>query len=231
MAAAGIASRRAAEDWIRAGRVSVNGLPASIGDSADPDLDVIAVDGETLRSEPLSYWLVHKPRGVLTTLHDPEGRATIVDLLPDRSVRLFPVGRLDLDTEGLVLMTNDGGLAQKLLHPSHGVEREYRVHVRGRMTRESLRRLAAGVELDDGVTAPSRVEDVEQSGDTTRLVLTLTEGRKRQIRRALRALGHPVFDLVRVRMGPILLGDLPAGAARRLTEAECAALERVKGGR
>ena len=189
------------------------------------------MDGETLRSEPPSYWLVHKPRGVLTTLHDPEGRATIVDLLPDRSVRLFPVGRLDLDTEGLVLMTNDGGLAQKLLHPSHGVEREYRVHVRGRMTRESLRRLAAGVELDDGVTAPSRVEDVEQSGDATRLVLTLTEGRKRQIRRALRALGHPVVDLLRVRMGPILLGDLPAGAARRLTEAERAALERVKGGR
>jgi 23S rRNA pseudouridine2605 synthase len=161
---------------------------------------------------------------VLTTLRDPEGRQTVVDLLPPeaRRARVFPVGRLDRDTEGLLLLTNDGDVAQALLHPSRGSEREYLVTARGRVSAESLRRLAAGVPLDDGPTAPARVAGARHDprSDTTRFRLVLREGRKRQIRRALRALGHPVVALVRVRMGPLLLGRLAPGAARPLSAQE-----------
>jgi len=234
LAAAGIASRRAAEDLLRAGRVRVNGEVARLGDSADPERDVVTLDGAAVSREPLAYWMVHKPRGVLTTVREPEGRRTVIDLLPDsarRGARLFPVGRLDRDTEGLVLLTNDGALAQVMLHPSHETEREYRVSVRGRIRAESLRRLAAGVEIDGRPTAPATVGRAEYDADrdTSRFRLTVIEGRNRQIRRALEALGHRVVRLVRVRMGPLRLGALGSGAARRLSPAEHASLDRLRG--
>ena len=232
LSAAGIASRRHAEEMIRGGRVSVNGVTASVGDSADPMRDVVTVDGEPVHPESLAYWMLHKPRGVITTARDPEGRPTVLDLLPSkatRRTRLFPVGRLDLDTEGLVLLTNDGALANVLMHPSYGCEREYRVTAKGRLSPDELRRLAAGIVLDDGPTAPALVakERFDARNGTTVFSLTLTEGRKRQIRRALLALDHPVLKLLRVRMGPLRLGDLEHGNARRLSSPERSALQKA----
>jgi 23S rRNA pseudouridine2605 synthase len=227
IATSGVASRRRAEALVRAGRVTVNGVVSRVADTADPDTDVIALDGVPLEREPAAFWLVNKPRGVLTTASDPQGRPTVIDLLPrDVGVRLFPVGRLDRESEGLILLTNDGASAQALLHPSFESEREYRVTVRGRPKRETLRALAHGVELADGRTAPARVESVrfEPSTRTTSFQLTVIEGRKRQIRRSLRALGHPVVRLVRVRMGPLRLGKLREAEARPLTARERRAL-------
>ncbi|UCE85866.1 MAG: rRNA pseudouridine synthase [Deltaproteobacteria bacterium] len=227
IAAAGVASRRRAEAFVRAGRVTVNGVVARLGDAADPDVDVIALDGVPLEREPHAFWMVHKPRGVLTTAADPQGRRTVLDLLPrEARERVFPVGRLDRDSEGLLLLTNDGAAAQALLHPSFGSEREYRVTVRGRPTRAALRALASGVELPDGRTAPARVERVasDPHARTTTFHLTVIEGRKRQIRRSLRALGHPVMRLVRIRMGPLHLGRLRPESARPLTARERRAL-------
>ena len=230
LAAAGVASRRRAEDLLREGRVSVNGRVAALGESADPDRDVVDVDGAPVEREPLAYWVVHKPRGVLTTVHDPEGRPTVLDLLPARGTRLFPVGRLDRNTEGLVLLTNDGRIAQTLLHPSHEVEREYRVTVSGRIAATSMERLAEGVMLEDGLTAPAQVGRAtwRPASGTSRFTLTLIEGRKRQIRRALESLGHPVVALLRVRMGPLQLGNLPIGVARPLSPHELASLESLQ---
>lgn len=228
LAAAGLASRRTAEAWVRAGRVRIDGVVAQLGDRADPAVQTVTVDGRRLRLAAPSWWMVHKPRGVLTTVRDSEGRRTVMDLLPPGVPRLFPVGRLDFDTEGLVLLTNDGAGAHALLHPSLGSEREYQVTARGRMSDTTLRRLAEGVELDDGPTAPARVgiPRFDARGDTTRFRLVVREGRKRQIRRALAALGHPVVRLVRTRMGPQRLGRLPAGGARPLTGGEVRAITR-----
>ncbi|MEN8161117.1 MAG: pseudouridine synthase [Myxococcota bacterium] len=234
LADAGLASRRAAEEWIRDGRVRVNGAVARIGDRADPARDEVKVDGKRIAAEPLRYWLLHKPKNVLTTTADPwaeeAGRRTVLELLPAaaRRTRLYPVGRLDLDSEGLLLLTNDGAAAQALLHPSHGCEREYRVEVRGQLDAAAAKRLAGGIELEDGPTRPCRVRVLgyDRRRDTTRLVLTLREGRKRQIRRSLRALGHPVRRLVRTRMGPLRLGELASGRARRLSGRELGALQR-----
>jgi 23S rRNA pseudouridine2605 synthase len=213
---------------LRAGRVRVNDRIATLGESADPERDSVLVDGKPLRAARHAYWMVNKPRGVLSTVRDTHGRPTVVDLLPDRTPRLFPVGRLDRDTEGLVLLTNDGDLAHSLLHPSFESEREYRVTVAGRIARQRLRRLAAGVPLDDGVTAPARVERVSYAADrrTSTFQLTLIEGKKRQIRRALAALGYPVVALQRVRMGPLRLGRLAPGKARPLTGRELRELRR-----
>jgi 23S rRNA pseudouridine2605 synthase len=228
LAAAGIDARRRAEDLIRAGRVRVNGVVARLGERADPWRDEVSLDGEPIRPERPVYWMLHKPRGVVTSTRDPEGRTTVLDLVPEHGARLFPVGRLDRDTEGLLLLTNDGLLANALLHPSYGALRVYEVVVRGAMSEERLERLARGVRLDDGWTAPARVAEVRRDvrADTTRFLLTLVEGRKRQIRRALSALEHPVRELRRVRFGPLRLGALPRGAARRLSDAERSALER-----
>jgi 23S rRNA pseudouridine2605 synthase len=235
LAAAGVASRRAAEELLRAGRVAVNGETAHLGQSADPGRDVVTVDGVPVEREPFAYWLLHKRRGVVTTVHDPEGRETVLDGLPPeaRRFRLFPVGRLDRDTEGLVLLTNDGALAHVLLHPSHQNEREYRVRVRGRVAAETLRKLAQGIELEEGRTAPARVGRAryDAGGDTSQFTLTLIEGRKRQIRRACQSLGHAVVRLVRVRMGPLRLGRLAAGAARPLGAEERRALLQLRDGR
>lgn len=239
LAAAGIASRRAAEDWIRDGRVHVNGAPAELGQRADPLRDTIEVDGQPLRTGPRRYWLLNKPRGVVTSTSDPhaggEDRPLVLDLLPERARRdrLFPVGRLDMESEGLLLLTNDGAVAHALLHPSLGTEKEYVVVVRGRIESETARRIAAGVKLEDGATAPCRVtsRSFDRHRNETRLVLVLHEGRKRQIRRMMESLGHPVHRLTRVRMGPLRLGDLELGRTRPLTQAEKTALERHAQGR
>jgi 23S rRNA pseudouridine2605 synthase len=227
LAAAGLASRRGAEDLLRAGRVTVDGRVARLGESADPAHETVALDGRPVASAPAEYWIVHKPAGMLTSRGDPRGRATVMELVPAALAEsVFPVGRLDRDTEGLLLLTNDGDLAHALLHPSRGSEREYAVCVRGRLGPERARKLAQGVVLDGVRTAPARVfgRRFDAAENSTRFQLVLREGRKRQIRRACAALGHPVRHLARVRMGPLHLGDLGPGRARRLSAEELAAL-------
>ena len=207
----------------------MNGRVATLGDGADPHEDRITLDGRPVSSEPPAYWILNKPRRVLTTVRDPEGRATVMDLVPERKARIFPVGRLDRESEGLLLLTNDGELAQALLHPSRESPRVYRVTVKGRLSDASARRLEAGVRLEGGeTTARARVgrRRHEAGRDRTTFTLTLIEGRKRQIRRSLLALGHRVVRLVRTRMGPLSLGRLPSGEARRLTPTEVAQLRR-----
>lgn len=226
-----MASRRRAEELIRLGRVSVNSVIATLGATADPDQDEIELDGRPIVAEPWSYWILHKPRGVVTTTRDPEGRPTVLDLLPPeaRETRLFPVGRLDLDSEGLLLLTNDGEVAQAMLHPSLGCEKEYRVTAGGRVSATTRRLLAEGIELEDGPMAPCRVGPVryDPGVNASTFQLTLREGRKRQIRRALAARGHPVLRLVRIRMGPLRLGRLRPRQTRKLTAAERQTLPRA----
>jgi 23S rRNA pseudouridine2605 synthase len=207
--------------------VTVDGVVAEIGDSVDPATSRIVVDGKSLRLERPVYWIAHKPRGVLTTTSDPEGRRTVLQLLPAGGPRVFPVGRLDLETEGLVLLTNDGEVTHALLHPSLESEREYRVTVRGRVSDETLSRITQGIELEDGMTAPAHYAKVgfERGADETSFTLVMHEGRKRQIRRMMALLGHPVVRLVRMRMGPLLLGRLGSGKVRVLRAAEIAELK------
>ena len=228
LAAAGFASRRGAEELIRAGRVTVNGKQAGLGDKADPMRDEIAFDGERIRQESPTYWVVNKPNGLVTTVQDPHGRPTVMQLLPDGIGRIHPVGRLDRDSCGLLLMTNDGDLTQRLLHPSHRSEKEYRVVVKGQVEPRVLERLRRGVRMEDGPSAPVGVGSVRFDSDTQRttMLLTLTEGRKRQIRRMLLQLGHPVRKLTRIRIGPLRLGRLGVGAARPLDSAEVAELKK-----
>jgi 23S rRNA pseudouridine2605 synthase len=233
---AGVASRRAAEEMIRAGRVRVNDeLVTAMGVRVEAG-DRVEVDGREVAPEAVVWILLHKPAGYLTTRTDPGGRPTIYDLLPERLRGLFYVGRLDRDSEGLLLLTNEGGVAHRLLHPSRQVDRVYRVDVLGAPTRRVLDRLQAGVVLDDG---PARVHGVEVVGQAraapgpgaaahTRLRITMREGRKREVRRIFDAVGHPVRRLVRERLGPIELGDLPAGRWRALSNREVAALRSVE---
>jgi len=236
LAAAGLGSRRATEQYLRDGRVTVNGETAKLGDSADPAADVIAVDGEKLGMQAPSYWILHKPVGVVTTMKDPEHRPTVADLLPPRAFGVFPVGRLDVETTGLVLMTNDGAMAQVLLHPSTGGEKEYRVVLKGELPAKDAARIERGIMLEDGRTKPSRIEEASFDGDrqVTRMKLILTEGRNRQIRRMMLAIGRPVKSLARTRIGPIKIGKLRRGEARALRPAEVTALksyvERLRAG-
>ncbi len=223
LARAGFGSRRASEALIAAGRVRVNGEVAALGDRADPETDRIEVDGTGVGIRPgLVHYLLNKPAGVVTTASDPQGRPTVVGLVPAEP-RVFPVGRLDADTEGLLLLTNDGELAHRLTHPSFGVDKEYLAGVDGRPTRGALRRLREGVELEDGPTAPAKVSLV---GDRL-LRITIHEGRKRQVRRMCEAVGLPVRRLVRVRIGPIADRRLAPGEWRALEPDEIRALERA----
>ena len=223
LARAGFGSRRASEALIAAGRVRVNGEVAALGTRANPEIDRIEVDGAVVGIRPgLVHYLLNKPAGVVTTASDPHGRPTVVGLVPAEP-RVFPVGRLDADTEGLLLLTNDGELAHRLTHPSFGVDKEYLADVEGRPTRGALRRLREGVELDDGPTAPAKVSLV---GDRL-LRITIHEGRNRQVRRMCDAVGLPVRRLVRVRIGPIADRRLAPGAWRALAPDEVRALERA----
>ena len=202
--------------------MSVNGETAKLGDSADPRRDRVALDGERLERERLAYWIVHKPAGVVTTVRDPHGRPTVMQLLPGHLPQLHPVGRLDYASTGLLLLTNDGDVTQALLHPSLGSEREYRVTIRGELDPRTRKALEHGVVLDEGRTAPATVGRAvfDADANTTRFALTLVEGRNRQIRRSLLTLGHPLKRLVRVRMGPLRLGSLPRGQSRVLRPEE-----------
>jgi 23S rRNA pseudouridine2605 synthase len=229
MAAAGVASRRASEALISAGRVTVNGRVANLGDRADPENDVVEVDGErVIVDTTLRYLMLNKPRGVVSTTHDPEGRPTVMDLV-NLEERLYPVGRLDQDTEGLLLLTNDGDLANRLLHPSFEVERTYLALVPGPVRRETLRRLTDGVELDDGIARPRRVRVAEEHRGKALLEIVMTEGRKREVRRMLAAVGAPVERLARVAFGGVELGDLRQGKWRFLDRPEIARLHAAAG--
>ncbi len=226
LASAGFGSRREVETLVAEGRVTVNGEIAELGGRARPGVDDIRLDGERVLSDRPVYWIVNKPRGVVTTVRDDSGRRTVLDLLPRKLGRVFPVGRLDVETSGLLLLTNDGETAFAMLHPSLGSEREYRVNVKGAIDAKAIARLEKGVDLEEGRTAPGRVDDVriDPKTQTSTFSLTLVEGRNRQIRRSLLILGFPVRRLVRERVGPLRLGQLAVGEARPLDAEERAVL-------
>jgi 23S rRNA pseudouridine2605 synthase len=220
LARAGFGSRRVCDELIEDGRVEVNGEVAVLGRRVDLDQDAITVDGVPVGVRPgLVHYLLHKPAGYVTTARDTHGRPTVVELVPDEP-RVHPVGRLDLDTEGLLLLTNDGDLTHRLTHPSFGVEKEYLAEVEGRPTRQTIQRLRDGVELEDGITAPARVSQL----DDRLLRIVIHEGRNRQVRRMCEAVGHPVLRLVRVRIGSLRDPSLAPGQWRPLTTAEVRAL-------
>jgi len=229
MAAAGIASRRASELLISAGRVTINGAVATLGDRVDVATDIVEVDGERIIVDTtMRYLILNKPQGFVSTTSDPEGRPTVMDLV-NLDERLYPVGRLDQDTEGLLFLTNDGELANRLLHPSFGVERTYLALVPGPVRREVMRNLTAGVELDDGPARPKRVRVVEEHRGKALLEVVMTEGRKREVRRMLAAVGLPVERLARVAFGGVELGDLRQGKWRFLDRPEIARLHAAVG--
>ncbi|KAB1110425.1 MULTISPECIES: pseudouridine synthase [Micromonospora] len=231
LAAAGVGSRRACEDLIFRRRVTVNGRVAQLGDKADPARDVIVVDGERLQADVrLVYVAMNKPRGVVTTMADEKGRTELADFIGARlEQRVYHVGRLDADSEGLLLLTNDGTLAHKLMHPSYEVLKTYLAEVAGPIPRNLGKRLTAGVELEDGPVKVDGFKLVDTLGKTAQVELTLHEGRKHIVRRLMAEVGHPVSRLIRTSIGPIKLGDLRTGRMRRLTNAEVAALFKAVG--
>ena len=231
IARAGITSRRGAEELITAGRVAVNGVVVSeLGAKADPDKDTITLDGRKIEAASAGvYLLLYKPAGYMTTLKDPEGRPLVTDLLKDVRERVYPVGRLDYNTEGLLLLTNDGAWANALMHPRHEVDKGYHVRVRGKVTEEQLRRLAASVDLEDGRTAPAVVSLVRESDSNTWLSITIHEGRYRQVRRMCEAVGLSVVRLKRVSYAFLDLEGLKPGEYRTLSRDEVEYLRR--GGR
>jgi 23S rRNA pseudouridine2605 synthase len=221
LAGLGVASRRTCEQMIEAGRITVNGIPARLGQRILVDVDKIQVDGVPVGVRPGQvYYLLNKPVGMIATAEDPQGRPTVVAEVPAEP-RVYPVGRLDMDSEGLLLLTNDGDLTHRLTHPSFGVDKEYLVEVQGTPGRLALRTLREGVELDDGVTAPAKVSQPQPGV----LRIVIHEGRNRQIRRMCEAVGHPVRRLVRTRIGPIVDRTLAPGQWRELTRDEVHALE------
>ena len=224
LARAGLASRRGAEELIRAGRVRVNGHVAGLATFVELG-DAVEVDGRRVNAEPLTHVLLHKPSGVVTTARDPHGRPTVVDLVT-RERRIVPVGRLDADTTGALLLTNDGRLAHRLMHPRYEVDKVYVVDVEGEPSNEALRRLAEGVDLDDGRTAPARVRRLGPS----RLELVLHEGRKHQVKRMCEAIGHRVRRLHRASYAGLRVDDLAPGDWRELTEDEVESLRRAAAG-
>jgi 23S rRNA pseudouridine2605 synthase len=231
LAEAGIGSRRHCEELIGAGRVEVDGQTVRrFGARVDPDRQVIRVDGKRIPAKPgLVYLAFNKPPKVLTAMSDPRGRPTVADFLGDRSERLFHIGRLDYDTEGLMLLTNDGELAHRLAHPSFEVAKTYLADVAGPVPKDLGRRLTTGIELDDGVATADRFRVIDRSGQRALVEITLHEGRKHVVRRMLAAAGHPVSRLVRTDVGPIRLGTLKPGATRELTTREIGELYAVVG--
>ncbi len=227
LSAAGICSRRAAEEYITAGRVTVNGLPASLGQRVDPELDEVCLDGKPLAAgSEMVYLMLNKPRGYVTTLSDEKGRRTVADLVRNCGVRVYPVGRLDLNSEGLLLMTNDGALAQRMTHPSHEVSKTYRVSVSGAVE-GAAERLAALRDLEGEAIRPAQVSVHKLCGETAELSVTIHEGKNRQVRRMCAACGLTVRRLRRVREHTLELGRLPSGAWRYLTEEEIRELKQL----
>jgi 23S rRNA pseudouridine2605 synthase len=221
LAEAGIASRRAAEEMIVEGRVTVNGKVAVLGMKADPAKDHIKVNGKLIsRSEPKIYLIFHKPRSVVTSLRDPEGRPTVRDYLKGIKYRVYPVGRLDYDSEGLLLLTNDGELASEILHPSRKIPKTYAVKVKGVPEDSGLEKLRKGIRLEDGMTAPAKVIRIGVTANNTWIEMTIHEGKKRQIRRMCEAIGHPVQKLKRTRIDGISLGELKPGEFRYMSSSE-----------
>lgn len=230
LAASGVASRRGAEQWILAGRITLNGRTVrELGTSVAPG-DVVACDGRVVAPPAEhAYLVMNKPLGVVTTMRDPEGRRTVADLIAKERLgrRVVPVGRLDYDTSGVLLLTDDGDLAHVLTHPRYGVEKAYRVTVRGRLDASQTAAIQHGVRLDDGRTDPARLRIVAANRERSVLDLTIHEGRNRQVRRMFEEVGHPVVALVRLRFGPLSLGDLEPGGMRPASEREIAALRQV----
>jgi 23S rRNA pseudouridine2605 synthase len=228
LAHAGVSSRRHAERLVTGGRIRVDGRVVT-----DPARDVderneIEVDGTFVRPEPLEYYVVHKPAGVVSTAHDPEGRPKVIDMV-ESGARLYPVGRLDVDSTGLVLLTNDGALANRLMHPRYEVPRTYRARVAGGPSKRSLQALRSGVALEDGRTRPALVSVLTSPGRESMLEITIHEGRNRMVRRMLEAVGHPVRALERVAFGPLELGRLRPGDSRKVRPQELEELRRRAG--
>ncbi|MDR3591463.1 MAG: pseudouridine synthase [Negativicutes bacterium] len=220
---AGIASRRHAEELITAGKVTVNGKTVTeLGTKVQLGKDVVTVDGKPIAAQKKHYILLYKPRGIVTTLEDPEGRRTVSELVADIPARLYPVGRLDYNTEGVLLLTNDGPLTHALTHPSHNISKTYLAEVVGKPTEEKLDRLRIGIRLEDGITAPARIRLVEHSSEknTSRLEIIISEGRNRQVRRMCEAIGHPVDKLKRVKFAFLTLEGLRRGRYRQLSPEE-----------
>jgi 23S rRNA pseudouridine2605 synthase len=227
LARAGFGSRRSCEILIAEGRVKVNGTVATLGDRIDPLTDTVELRGTRVNLDPnVRYFALHKPPGVVTSMRDESGRPDLRGLLPPEGPRVVPVGRLDRDSEGLLLLTNDGDLAHRLTHPRFGVEKTYLVEVEGRPTRSHLARLRAGVTLDDGPARPASVRIVDARPDRGQLEVVMREGRKREVRRMLGSVGLPVTRLVRLRVGPIALGAMAPGTLRELDANEVLALTR-----
>ncbi len=225
-----MAARRKADQLIAAGQVCVNGTPAIAGQQVTPGIDRVTVDGRPV--EPVSestYLMMNKPVGVLTSVGDDRGRQTVADRLPPGRARVFPVGRLDLDSRGLILLTDDGELAGRLMHPRYHVEKEYRVVVRGRPGDDAFRRLSEGMVVRGERFEPAQVKVLDGAGADARLSMILREGRKREVRRLWQALGHPVLDLQRVRIDGLELGDLAEGGVRPLRSDEVARLKAAAG--
>ena len=228
LASCGVASRRAAEKMIADGRVTVGGVAVTQMGVQVEDDQTVCVDGRPVTPEAEKHYLMyHKPAGEVTTVTDPEGRATVLDKFKDYPVRLFPVGRLDYDSEGLLLLTNDGELTERLLHPSREVEKVYLARISNQLTLEDAKRMEAGVWIDGKRTAPAKARILHQTPLYADLMMTLHEGRNRQVRKMVEAVGHQVVMLRRVRFGPLKLDDLPRGMWRPLTEDEVQALMRL----
>lgn len=227
---AGLGSRTEARQWIAAGRVRVNGKAARDPDQwVDLERDKVTLDGSPVRKGDPTYLLLYKPKGYLTTYRDPEGRPTVYDLLPDKERFLIPVGRLDLDTSGLLIMTNDTAFAERVTNPDHKVPKSYLVKASRFLTDDELARLRDGIELKDGMTRPAKVDRIREAGGRTVFEITITEGRNRQVRRMVEALEAKVLKLVRTAIGPIRIGDLQMGKTRTLTAAEVRSLSGRRG--
>jgi 23S rRNA pseudouridine2605 synthase len=228
LAQAGIASRRKCEEYILAGRVQVNEETVStLGAKVDPLTDAITVDGKPVKPQTLVYYVMNKPKGVITSVSDPEGRQTVSDYIKDIKERVYPVGRLDYESEGLLLLTNDGELANLLTHPKHHVPKTYHATVRGVPHGSLIEKLKNGIQLDDGITAPAEVEyhDVNPEKNESVIAITIYEGRNRQVRRMFDAIHYPVNRLKRVQFGSLLLSGLPRGKTQKLTPAQVKELQ------
>jgi 23S rRNA pseudouridine2605 synthase len=221
LASAGVASRRKCEELIQEGRVTVDGVTVQeLGTKVDPDKQRIAVDGKIVEQAAKTVILMHKPTACITSVTDPEGRKTVMDFLPEKFARVFPVGRLDYDTSGLLLLTNDGELAHRLMHPSHELDKVYRATVIGMPEKDTLKQLQAGIELEDGMTSPARVQVLRHHPQESVLEITIHEGRNRQIRRMMEAVGFPVKRLKRIQLGPLTLKRVGPGHWRELDAEE-----------